>query len=260
MNFSTSCHRSPMSKNQPIQTNQPNPKRRGHFGIVIVAVLLIVVLVVLLANYNPLTSHVTTVTQQQFLTNTQNLYSTQTVTNVGIITSQTTMTSTATYPITTYPYGSGYYQNCGYSTCYPPHYGYNGYYNRNYNGYSNGYWYYYGQSPYYCSYNYNSCYVNGPSQYGYSSACQSTGSNGLSQCSGYLHQDQNGCVELSIPLYSPYNTAQVYQYYTLYNLPSSYPPAGSWVTVTGQVYPGSSPGFPYGTSCPGNYINVSSIS
>jgi len=249
-----------MSKNQPIQTNQPNPKRRGHFGIVIVAVLLIVVLVVLLANYNPLTSHVTTVTQQQFLTNTQNLYSTQTVTNVGIITSQTTMTSTATYPITTYPYGSGYYQNCGYSTCYPPHYGYNGYYNRNYNGYSNGYWYYYGQSPYYCSYNYNSCYVNGPSQYGYSSACQSTGSNGLSQCSGYLHQDQNGCVELSIPLYSPYNTAQVYQYYTLYNLPSSYPPAGSWVTVTGQVYPGSSPGFPYGTSCPGNYINVSSIS
>jgi len=193
-----------MSENQPIQTNQPSPRRRGHFGLVIVAILLIAVLVVLLANYNPLISHVTTVIQQQFLTNTQNIYSAQTVTNVGIITSQTTMTSTTTYPI-----GSSYYQNCGYSTCYPPQYGYNGYYN----GY-NGYGYYYGQSPYYCSYNYNSCYVNGLSQYSYSSACQSTGSNGLSQCSGYLHQDQNGCVELSIPLYSPYNTAQVYQYYT----------------------------------------------
>lgn len=247
-----------MSENQPVRTNQSGPKRRDRFGIVIVAVLLIVVLVVLLANYNPLSSHVTTVTQQQFLTNTQNIYSTQTVTNVGIITSQTTMTSTATYPITTYPTGSGYYQNCGYSTCYPPQYGYNGYYSPYYNGYYNGYSYYYGQSPYYCSNNAASCYVNGPSQYSYNSACQS-GSNGVSQCSGYLHQDQNGCVELSVPLYSPYNTAQVYQYYTLYNLPSSYPPVGSWVTVTGQLYSGSSPGFPYGTSCPGNYINVSSI-
>ncbi len=234
-----------MSENQPIQTNQPNSKSRGNFGIVVVAVLLIAVLaVLLLANFNSLVPHVTTVTQQQFLTNTQTYYSTQTVTNVAIITSQTTITSTATYPI-----GSGYSQTCGYSTCYP--YPQNGY---------NGYWYYYGQSPYYCSYNYNSCYVNGPSQYSYSSACQSTGSNGLSQCSGYLHQDQNGCVELSIPLYSPYDTAQVYQYYTLYHLPSSYPPIGSWVTVTGRVYPGSSPGFPFGTSCPENYINVSSIS
>jgi hypothetical protein len=259
-----------MSENQPVQTNQSNSKRRGRFGIVIVAVLLIVVLVVLLANYNPLSSHVTTVTQQQFLTNTQNIYSTQTVTNVGIITSQTTMTSTATYPITTYPTGSSYYQNCGYSTCYPPQYGYNGYYSPYYsgynsyspyyyNGYYNRYWYY-GQSPYYCSNNTTSCFVNTPSQSSYGTACQSTGSNGLSQCSGYLHQDQNGCVELSIPLYSPYNTAQVYQYYTLYNLPSSYPSIGSYVTVSGQVYSGLSPGFPYGTSCPGNYINVSSIS
>lgn len=243
-----------MSDNQPVQTNQPSRRSRSHFGIVIAAILLITVLAVLLANYNPLVSHVTTVTQQQFITNTQNVYSTQTVTNVGIITSQTTMTSTTTYPI-----GSGYSQNCGYSTCYPyPQYGYNGYYN-GYNSYYNGY-YYYGQSPYYCSYNYNSCYVNGPSQYSYNSACQSTSSNNTSQCSGYLHQDQNGCVELSVPLYSPYNTAQVYQYYTLNNLPSSYPPIGSWVTVTGQVYPGSSPGFPYGTACPGNYINVTSIS
>jgi len=248
-----------MSQNPPVQSNQSSPKRRGRFGIVIVAVLLIVVLVVLLANYNPLTSHVTTVTQQQFLTNTQNIYSTETVTNVGIITSQTTMTSTATYPISTYPAGSSYYPNCGYSTCYPPQYGYNGYYSPYYNGYYNRYWYY-GQSPYYCSYDATSCYVNSPLQSSYSSACQSTGSDGLSECTGYLHQDQNGCVELSIPLYSPFNTAQVYQYYTLYNLPASYPPIGSWVTVSGQVYSGFSPGFPYGTSCPGNYINVSSIS
>jgi len=237
-----------MSENQPSQINQSPRKRRSYFSFVIVAVLLIVVLAVLFANYNPFTSHVTTVTEQELLTNTQNIYSTQTVTSVGIATSQTTMTSTTTYPLAT-----NYFQNCGYSTCYPQ-YGYNGYYN----GYSYGY--YYGQSPYYCSYNYNSCYVNGPLQYSYNSACQSTGSNNLSQCSGYMHQDQNGCVELSVPLYSPYNTAQIYQYYTLYNLPASYPPLGSWVTVTGQVYAGSSPGFPYGATCPGNSINVTSIS
>ncbi len=53
---------------------------------------------------------------------------------------------------------------------------------------------------------------------------------------GILHQDQNGCVELSIPLYSPYNTAQVCQYYTLYNLPSSYPPVGSWVTDRAAIF------------------------
>ena len=249
-----------MSENQPSQINQSTRKHRSYFSFVIVAVLLIVVLAVLFVNYNPFTSHVTTVTQQELLTNTQNIYSTQTVTSVGIVTSQTTMTSTTTYPVAT-----NYFQNCGYSTCYPP-YGYNGYYDRYYNGYNYGYYYgpstgyYYGQSPYYCSYNYNSCYVNGPLQYSYNSACQSTGSNNLSQCSGYIHQDQNGCVELSVPLYSPYNTAQIYQYYTLYNLPASYPPYGSWVTVTGQVYAGSNPGFLYGTTCPGNSINVTSIS
>jgi len=127
---------------------------------------------------------------------------------------------------------------------------------------------YYNGAPYFCS-SY-SCYYGQPYSYSsqYSPAlCQpssssnSTSSNGTVQCSGYLHQDQNGCVELAIPFLAPWLDAQAYQYYTLNNLPSSYPSIGSWVTVTGvlqqQGYSGGS--YPYGSSCPGNAITVSSI-
>jgi hypothetical protein len=94
-------------------------------------------------------------------------------------------------------------------------------------------------------------------------ACQSTGNSNIVQCSGQLYQDSNGCIELVVPVINWVNdpgsivTAAI-QYYTLHNLPSLYPAVGSWVTVTGQLYSGynfSSSG----AACPGNYINVTSI-
>ena len=103
---------------------------------------------------------------------------------------------------------------------------------------------YYGYGPCFsCDYDYN--------------LCQS--SNGATaQCAGFLYQNLNGCVEIVIPVNSPI-AGQVYQYYTLQNLPSTYPLMGSWVTVTGQIYHGHNTA-PNGAACPGNYINVTSIS
>lgn len=103
---------------------------------------------------------------------------------------------------------------------------------------------YYQSNCQYCDYDYN--------------LCQSQGPGSSTQCAGYLYQDQNGCVELVIPVYSPY-AQPVYQFYTLQDFPSSHPPFGTWVTVTGQVYQGYNSG-PYGVACPGNYLNVTSIS
>ena len=145
---------------------------------------------------------------------------------------------------------------------------------------ANQYTYYgYPQSCYYqgctyqgpnCSTTNPYCYYNGNSGAEY---CQNLGAycdftynvcqnpNTLSnqaQCSGYLYRPQNGCLELEVPVNSPY-AAQVYQYYTLNNLPASYPPLGSWVTVTGSIYTGSNASN-YNAACPGNYINVTSIS
>ncbi len=123
----------------------------------------------------------------------------------------------------------------------------------------------------YCSSNNPYCYYNGNPGAEY---CQNLGAycdftynvcsnpNSLSnqaQCSGYLYQPQNGCLELEVPVNSPV-AAQVYQYYTLNNMPASYPPLGSWVTVTGSIFQGSSSSSTYNAACPGNYINVSSIS
>ena len=145
-------------------------------------------------------------------------------------------------PIAGYPQSCGNYQGCGY-------------YQGAYCSSTNPYCYYNGNpgAEYcqnlgaYCDFTYNVC----------------SNPNSLSnqaQCSGYLYQPQNGCVELEVPVNSPY-AAQVYQYYTLNNLPSSYPPLGSWVTVTGSIYQGSSStSSSYNAACPGNYINVSSIS
>jgi hypothetical protein len=87
--------------------------------------------------------------------------------------------------------------------------------------------------------------------------CQSPNNNSTEQCVGYLYQNPNGCLELTIPDYSPYGMLS-YQYYTLHNLPSSYPPIGSWVTVTGHSYRGNNFAS-NGNACPGNYINVDSI-
>ena len=97
----------------------------------------------------------------------------------------------------------------------------------------------------YCDFTYNVC--SNPNSF-----------SNQAQCSGYLYQPLNGCLELEVPVNSPY-AAQVYQYYTLNHMPSSYPPLGSWVTVTGTIYQGSNGSTTYNAACPGNYINVSSI-
>ena len=121
-----------------------------------------------------------------------------------------------------YGYSYGNYQSCTYYGCYYP-------------------------SP---GYNYNYPYYNDP--------CQSAAGSNTAQCSGYLYQDSSGCVELVIPISTGY-TSQAYQYYTLHNLPSSYPSLGTWVTVTGQLSQGYN-FTPNGAACPGNYINITSIS
>lgn len=107
----------------------------------------------------------------------------------------------------------------------------------------------YCQSPcYYCGYNPD---IN-------SIPCLTTAFSNAAQCSGFLFQDPNGCIELVIPI-NPVFGGTVYQYYTLHNLPSTYPPIGSLVAVTGQLHQGYNTG-PTGAACPGNYINVTSIS
>lgn len=203
------------------QSNQ----NHSHLSAISVGLIIVAILALALTWYNMMNPHVVMVTQQQLVTNTQNMYNTQTVTSFGTLTTITTI-STTTISTTTAAasgYGYGYYPNCGYYGCYPsPSYTFNG---------------------------------------NYYTTCQSTGSYGLVvQCSGYEIRNSNGCILIAIPVYNGYTfESQVYQYYTLRNLPSTYPPMGSWVTVTGQMYQGYNTA-PNGGSCPGNYINVTSIS
>jgi hypothetical protein len=108
-------------------------------------------------------------------------------------------------------------------------------------------------------------YYNG-AYYGYWNGnfyppCQTSGYGNTVACSGYLFQAQNGCTVLVIPIANPgwYSGSFVYQYYTLRNLPSNIPANGSWVTISGQLYQEANTSST-GASCPGNYINVTSIS
>lgn len=89
----------------------------------------------------------------------------------------------------------------------------------------------------------------------YYTTCQQGPGNWI-QCSGSLLQFPRGCVVLGFLVSSGYTTAT--QYYTLQNLPSSYPSVGSWVVVAGDLYSGFNAS-PSGAACPGNYINVTSI-
>jgi hypothetical protein len=119
--------------------------------------------------------------------------------------------------------------------------------------------YNYNQSPYGCFQNSYCNYANEPV-----TQCHVTtpGSNNTTTCSGYLYLNQNGCSELVIPINGPYSQ-QVYQYYTLTNMPSSSAhTSGAWVTVTGQLSVNQSGAqvSPNGAACPGNSINVSSMS
>lgn len=192
-------------------------------SILIGLLVLVAVVSVAFIGYSGLNPHVVTVTQQQFLTNTQSLYSTQTVTSVSMLTSFQTVTSAATTG-----YGNGYIG---------PGYGY-------YSNYPN------------CSY--YGCYYTQPAYASISDLCKTTGQNSTIQCSGYLHQPSNACTELAIPYYNPnILESTAYLYLTLINLPSNIPSSGTWVTVTGDLNQGYSPGS--GVLCTSNYINVASI-
>jgi hypothetical protein len=95
-------------------------------------------------------------------------------------------------------------------------------------------------------------YFNG----NYSTTCLPGPGNWI-QCSGNLLQSPGGCIILGFIASSGYTSAT--QFYTLHNVTSiNYPPFGSWVTVTGQLYQGYNYS-PIGAPCPGNYINITSI-
>ena len=235
----------------------------------VVAIILITIVALGAGIYSTLSPHMSTSVSTAVVTNTSVVedIQTSTTTTTSLMTSTaatvmtTTTAQTATTPGTT---GSPYVMNCNGSnlsfcqvtvsptcqntSCQAPC--------------SGGNCYYYG-SPYFCS-SY-ACYYGQPYSYNpqlYPPLCQSSSSsNSTVQCSGYLHQDPNGCVELAIPFLAPWLETQAYQYYTLTNLPAAYPPIGTWVTVTGLLQRGYYTGtYPYGSVCPGNTITVSSIS
>jgi len=237
-------------------TNQPNPaspsgqrsKGRGSTlrTVGIVGLVLVAILSLGFAGYTAMNPHTSTVTQPQYLTNTQLVYSTQTVTSVSQVTLGTTVTSMAatggsvgsgpgSYQVCT-PYGCTYSPGPAYNTYnpYSPPSPWNpGYYNGIYYGYWNG---------------------------NFFPPCQTGGYNNTVTCSGYLFQASNGCTVLVIPVANPYYSESfAYQYYTLHNLPSTAPSSGTWTSVTGQLYQGSNTSSS-GAACPGNYINVTSIS
>lgn len=218
------------TESRPQQASQPS---KGRSAILIVGVILIAAFSIAFAGYTTMNPHTMTVTQQQLVTNTQSIYNTQTVTAVSTLTPATsTSAATTVIPSTTSSMTAaaastimvtqgGYgFSNCGPSGCYPSSLG------------------------------------------AYGTMCQSLNQNGtLQQCSGYLYQPSNGgCMKLAIPYINPdVLETTAYVYYTLQNLPSSTPPTGSWVTVTGQVY-SSYTIASSGNSCGGSYIQVQSIS
>ena len=187
----------------------------------IAGLIFIVILSLGFVGYISLSPHVMTVTQQQFLTNTQNQYLTQTVTTVSTMTTLFTATasSVSVYVVNTVVG----YPGLGEYNCGV-----------------------YGCSP--------------PSLGAYGSLCQATGQNDMVNCSGYLSEPDDGCIQLAIPYANPYLLESIaYQFYTLRNVPPTLPPAGSWVTVTGEPGQGYTPGSS-GAACPANYINVSTVS
>ena len=202
--------------NQP--NHQPGSGSRSILTSISAGLIIIAVISLVFVGYTELNPHVTTLTQQQLVTNTQRLHNTQTltvtsigtqtITNMGAVTSVGVATSTGTPG-----YGSSNYrQFCAGDGCYCST-------TQNYVGFC------YSSSPVY--------YSNG----NFYPSCQSTGSDNTVRCSGYLYQPDAGCVELAVPIDNAYGAdARVYQYYTLRNLPSSYTtPGWNWVTVTGQI-------------------------
>ena len=208
------------SMSQPSSSVETSPKNPKGTLLAMVGLIVVAVLSLGFVAYASLNPQMTTITQQHFLTNTQNQYVTQTITSVSTVKNLATVTTSASmYTVSTGVgyVGSGYY-NCGPYGCFPPSLG------------------------------------------AYSSLCQSTTGNSTVQCSGYLSEPTDGCIELAIPYTNPdLLESTAYQWYTLRNVPSTLPSGGTWVTVIGQLSQGYTAGT-NGAACPGNYINVNSIS
>jgi hypothetical protein len=228
---------------QPAESNQPTKGSRSALQTGgTICLVLVAILALGFAGYTAMNPHTTTITQQQLVTNTQAVYNTetQTVTSIQQVNQVATVTQTIN---TAYGYGNGNGNNqvCSLYGCVtypgynynPPPYG-SGYY-------YNGYWY-------------------GHNSYGnFVSPCQPSGSNNTVTCQGFMYQAPNGCTELVIPIQNAYIAESTsYQFYTLHNLPSNVPAAGTWITVSGQMYNAANTAS-NGAACPGNYINVSSI-
>lgn len=243
------------------QTSQPaRSSWRSRRSLIIMGTSAVLLIAILGVGF--ITS--TNVTQHQILTTTQNLNVIQTVTTNSIVTVLTQITTTLSSGLGS---GCGYYgcsysnpeslQNCGSNSCAYPNCGPNGcsFQICGANGCSSvsaGYAQLCGStncSPEICGF--NGCYYT---------TCLSLGQN-LLQCSGYLYQDTKGCTELKVPVanyVNGYMATTATQYYTLHNLPLSTPPMGTWVTVTGQFSQGHNTAS-NGASCPGNYVNVTSV-
>jgi hypothetical protein len=235
---------------QPSQpSNQGGRSRSSIRTASMIGLALVAILALGFAGYTALNPNVRTVTQQQMFTNVQSVYSTQTqtVTSVSQVAQMVTVANTQATTGVGYGQQSGYYSYCSpygcmnspgpsyntYNPYSPPNPWYPGYFNGVYYGYWNG---------------------------NFVPPCQTSGYSNTVTCSGYIFQAQNGCTVLVIPVANQYYAeSYVYQYYSLHNLPSSIPSNGSWVTLSGQLYQGANTSST-GASCPGNYINVATMS
>jgi len=90
--------------------------------------------------------------------------------------------------------------------------------------------------------------------------CQASLTDHSASCSGFIYDAQSGCTELVVVIANGYIPENYwYQYYTLHNLSTNLTLDGQFVTVTGQLFSGPNTSTT-GASCPGSYINVSSVS
>ena len=89
--------------------------------------------------------------------------------------------------------------------------------------------------------------------------CQADLNHNVS-CSGFVNEAPNGCTELVVVIANgEIAESYWYQYYTLRNLSTNSTINGQFVTVSGQLFTGPN-NSSSGASCPGTYINVTSIS
>jgi hypothetical protein len=207
-------------------------ERRRSIFLVATVTLLLASLGMMFTVYTPNSSQVMAVTQEQYYSSTSNTWTGQ---YQGPGSSQNCGSNSCVYPScganscsfqVCGPSGcttaAGYTQMCGNANCAPSQCGPNG------------------------------CYYI---------ACHAVVQDTV-QCSGYILQAQNGCVELQVPVANSQNgmmMTSASQFFTLHNLPLNTSSAvGTWVTVTGSVHQGANTA-PNGAACPGNYINVTSM-